>query len=339
MGKLPDRVPVRQDSLEFPPLKDGFLARVPYFSVMAFAMCCIGVVMFSIMMVWSFNATVEQARRALNITDIPWLDKVQLAFIIIAVVMVGLAVVQLCVGALSTGSTREEVYKRLDARQGGRIMCVVAIALAYVLNILWMLAFATTAVFSFVYYIFSELCSSLTSYGDSNCLDFSVFRPLVKDFSDASLVLCGGSVQQFCALTNTVVTWYVVGFIGSMIICLGLIQFMASNAANYSHLRSQNRYIELKELIIAETAADPVPAVHKRHSSGQNGTLRKQYPPPIVGGGPAPPTSYPYPAYPRPHPPMRQGSHGFAGAGGTQRARRNSYHNSMHGSSYWLDQY
>uniref|UniRef100_A0A915CLX6 Uncharacterized protein n=1 Tax=Ditylenchus dipsaci TaxID=166011 RepID=A0A915CLX6_9BILA len=42
---------------------------------MAFVMCFIGVILFSIMMVWSFNASVEQARRALNITDIPWLDK------------------------------------------------------------------------------------------------------------------------------------------------------------------------------------------------------------------------------------------------------------------------
>lgn len=52
------------------------LSRVPHSSLMAFVMCFIGVILFSIMMVWSFNASVEQARRALNISDIPWLDKV-----------------------------------------------------------------------------------------------------------------------------------------------------------------------------------------------------------------------------------------------------------------------
>lgn len=56
--------------------KGACLSRIPHSSLMAFVMCFIGVILFSIMMVWSFNASVEQARRALNISDIPWLDKV-----------------------------------------------------------------------------------------------------------------------------------------------------------------------------------------------------------------------------------------------------------------------
>lgn len=58
------------------PTRDGCFARVPYASVMAFVMCVIGVILFAIMMVWSFNASIEQARRALDIDNIPWLDKV-----------------------------------------------------------------------------------------------------------------------------------------------------------------------------------------------------------------------------------------------------------------------
>lgn len=58
------------------PAKDGCLSRIPYSSVMAFVMCVVGVIMFAIMMIWSFNASVEQARRALDITNIPWLERV-----------------------------------------------------------------------------------------------------------------------------------------------------------------------------------------------------------------------------------------------------------------------
>jgi p-aminobenzoyl-glutamate transporter AbgT len=58
------------------PVDDGCLNRIPYSSVIAFVMCFVGVVMFAIMMVFSFNASVEQARRALEISNIPWLDKV-----------------------------------------------------------------------------------------------------------------------------------------------------------------------------------------------------------------------------------------------------------------------
>lgn len=58
------------------PVDEGCLSRVPYSSVIAFVLCFVGVVMFAIMMVFSFNASVEQARRALDIQNIPWLDKV-----------------------------------------------------------------------------------------------------------------------------------------------------------------------------------------------------------------------------------------------------------------------
>jgi hypothetical protein len=245
---------------------------------------------------------------------------VQLLFIIIAVLMVSLAVGLLCVGALSTGSTREEVYKRLSARKGGRIICIVVIVLAYAINILWMLALAATAILSFIYYIFSGLCSSLTSYSESNCLDFRLFQPLFKDITDAPLIFCGGNAQQFCALTNTVVTWYIVGFIGSLIVCLGLIQFIASNAANYAHLRSQNRYVELQQIVYAETAPNDIVGTptYPTPSFAYNGT--KKYPL-------APPPQSFNQAYPM------DSRH----ASGTVNARRNSYHNSIHGSSHWLN--
>src|SRR4051794_20602466 len=99
--------------------------------------------------------------------------------------MVTVALVLLIVGILSTGSTRETVYSRASARKGGRMFCIVGIALAYMLNILWIAIISITAILSFIYLMFSELCASLTVYTEDSCLNFSVFRPLVKDFSDA----------------------------------------------------------------------------------------------------------------------------------------------------------
>lgn len=64
------------DAVPAYPSKDGCISRIPYSSVMAFVMCLIGVILFATMMVWSFNATIEQARRALDITNIPWLEQV-----------------------------------------------------------------------------------------------------------------------------------------------------------------------------------------------------------------------------------------------------------------------
>lgn len=99
--------------------------------------------------------------------------------------MIIMALFLLCIAVLSTGSTREEVYSHSGARRGGRASCILGMIVAYALNILWLLVLAVTAVLIFVYYIFSGLCASLTVYNENNCLDFSLFRPFVKGFSDA----------------------------------------------------------------------------------------------------------------------------------------------------------
>ncbi len=55
---------------------DDCLGRVPYASVIAAVLCWVGVTMFSFMMAQAVNASVEQARRALRMDNLPWLDKV-----------------------------------------------------------------------------------------------------------------------------------------------------------------------------------------------------------------------------------------------------------------------
>lgn len=66
-------------------------------------------------------------------------------------------------------------------------------------------------------------------------------------------MLCSGNAQQFCALTNTVVVWYAVGFLSSVVVCLGLVQFVASAAANYAHIGNEARNAEINEILLAET--------------------------------------------------------------------------------------
>uniref|UniRef100_A0AC34QQ47 Tetraspanin n=1 Tax=Panagrolaimus sp. JU765 TaxID=591449 RepID=A0AC34QQ47_9BILA len=315
------------------PAKDGCLSRIPYSSVMAFVMCIVGVIMFAIMMIWSFNASVEQARRALDITNIPWLERVHLMFIIVAILMVIISVFLLIIGFLSTGSTREEVYKRADSRRGGRVICVLAMIFSYLLNILWMFMLSITAILSFVYYIFSDLCRHLHGYSEGNCLDFSVFRPLFQDVSHSDLKLCGGNAQEFCALTNTVFSWNIVGFVGAFIICLGLVQFLASNASNYAHVSNEQRYIELKEVLYLDNNLQeyPQPIQQKYYPSKRSWPSPPNIPPPM------PRKQKPMDEFKRSrnhqNPQIRGQSNQM-----TNSTRRNSYQNSIHGSNPWLNQ-
>uniref|UniRef100_A0A0M3HN04 MARVEL domain-containing protein n=1 Tax=Ascaris lumbricoides TaxID=6252 RepID=A0A0M3HN04_ASCLU len=227
---------------------DDCLLRVPYASIMATLLCAVGVSLFAIMMAWSFNASVEQFRRALNTDSLPWLDKVQVFFIVITILMTIAIILLLTVGTLSTGSTRDEIYSGVKGQLGGRIANALAMLLAYILNVCWLICFIFMAILCFIYYIFISLCASLIAYSDSDCLDFGVFRPLFKEISSSSLRLCGGDLQQFCALSSSAFAWFVVGLIGTLLIIKGLMHFLICCAANYAHVTSGTKYADLREV-------------------------------------------------------------------------------------------
>lgn len=64
--------------------------------------------------------------------------------------------------------------------------------------------------------------------------------------------MCGGDVQQFCALTSTAFSWYVIGWVGCVLIILGILLFFGIHASNYAHIGNANRYVELGNLRIVD---------------------------------------------------------------------------------------
>ncbi|CAJ0951579.1 unnamed protein product, partial [Mesorhabditis belari] len=237
---------------------DGCFERLPYASLMATILCIVGVILFSIMMKWGFHALFEQIQRVFRADKWNWLDKVQIFFVITAVVMSLFTFFFVVAGFFSTGATREKLFRDAKSRQGGRCTCVAIICLCYVLLGFWFLAFGVTSAIVVIYHIFDSLCSSLQDYTEMECLDFSVFRPLFDSYNGASLKICGGDVQQFCALSQTAYCWFWVGWAGAVLVIYGLVQFIAANAANYSHIGNAWKYVELHECL-SEAIPPPVP--------------------------------------------------------------------------------
>ncbi|EPB75515.1 hypothetical protein ANCCEY_05381 [Ancylostoma ceylanicum] len=104
----------------------------------------------------------------------------------------------LLVGFSATGATREEIYKRDQAKCGGRCACATAMAWCVVLD----------------------------------------------------LRLCGGDAQQFCALSSTARSWYIIGWVGTCLVILGLAFFLAILSANYAHVGNASKYVELRDLAL-----------------------------------------------------------------------------------------
>lgn len=232
--------------------EDDCFHRIPYASLIGSLLCILGVILFAIMMSWAFNATAEQTRRSLRINDWPWLDKVQVFFIIIAVLMGLFSLFFLCIGFTATGGTRETMYKDDGARCGGKFACVIAMIFDVLLIIAWLFIISIVSWLCIFYYFFNRLCLNLPGYTDGDCIDLHVFWPLVSSFANSNLRMCGGDVQQFCALTSTAFSWYVIGWVGCVLIILGILLFFGIHASNYAHIGNANRYVELGNLRIVD---------------------------------------------------------------------------------------
>ncbi|WKX96808.1 hypothetical protein Q1695_012894 [Nippostrongylus brasiliensis] len=227
---------------------DGCFHRIPYASLMATLLCFIGVILFSIMMTWGSNATAEQTRRILRIQDWPWLDKVQVFFVVVAVLMSIFALFFLLVGFSATGATREEMYKYEKAKCGGRFACAVAMIFCVALLICWLFIISICSVLCSSYFVFDDICTAMTGFSEQDCINLEVLAPVVRSFSAADLRLCGGDAQQFCAFSSTARSWYIVGWAGSCLVILGLAAFLGILASNYAHVGNASRYVELRDL-------------------------------------------------------------------------------------------
>ncbi|CAB3411121.1 unnamed protein product [Caenorhabditis bovis] len=252
---------------------DDCFHRLPYASLIASLLCILGVVLFAIMMSWAFNATAEQTRRTLRIDDWPWLDKVQVVFIVLATIMSFFALFFLCIGFTATGATRETMYKDASARCGGKVACVIAMIFDILLVIAWLFITSIVSMLCVAYFFFDRLCLHLPAYSEADCIDLHVFWPLVASFANSSFRVCGGDAQQFCALSSTAFSWYVIGWVGSVLILLGLLLFFGIHASNYAHIGNASKYIELNHV----ERYDPQPTRGRRYEPSHQTWMNSNY--------------------------------------------------------------
>lgn len=100
------------------------MARVPYATLIATIMCCLGVGIFCGTMYRGATLSSLMMDQVFNFR-LGWLEAVQLIFATIGASMAALGFMILCVGCLATGATRHKVYRAWRTRVGGRISCAV----------------------------------------------------------------------------------------------------------------------------------------------------------------------------------------------------------------------
>ncbi|XP_051164929.1 neuronal membrane glycoprotein M6-b isoform X2 [Leptopilina boulardi] len=235
------------------------MARVPYATLIATIMCCLGVGIFCGTMYRGATLSSLMMDQVFNFR-LGWLEAVQLIFATIGASMAALGFMILCVGCLATGATRHKVYRAWRTRVGGRISCAVFMTITYILQLGWILIFAFMVITTFVFTTFWGLCSNERVKNLEQCIDFSQFSFMFPNkIRPEDLKVCGAQeVKLFCRdYVEKAEVMFILATVASMLVVLSLIHYLMCLSANYAHIRDHEKFQELQELQFLQDPSDP----------------------------------------------------------------------------------
>lgn len=174
------------------------LGRVPYASVLALVLCWIGVGLFCGFLYPAINTSVRQAQDILQL-NVPFLEHIRLAFIIVCVLMIIFSLVLVILASVATGLNRQRIYSGWTSRIGGRIANGIFMTLTYLLYLCWLGAFSTVSIMAFCYVVMSKLCPTQFLAGsNAQCWNFSKFAGLFGQNSvTKTIMICATNLQKY----------------------------------------------------------------------------------------------------------------------------------------------
>ncbi|XP_011499592.1 PREDICTED: neuronal membrane glycoprotein M6-a isoform X2 [Ceratosolen solmsi marchali] len=235
------------------------MARVPYATLIATIMCCLGVGIFCGTMYRgaTFSALMMDQVFHLRLT---WLEAVQMVFAIIGASMAALGFMILCVGCLATGATRTKVYRAWRTRVGGRIFCAVFMTITYILQLFWLVIFAFLVVTTLIFTVFWGLCSNSRVQSLDQCIDLTQFSFMFPNNTRVDdMQICGSQeVKLFCKdYVEKAEVMFILATIATILVILSLIHYLMCLSANYAHIRDHEKFQELQNLQYLQDPGDP----------------------------------------------------------------------------------
>lgn len=230
------------------------LLRVPYATLVATILCCVGVGVFICTLYRIVNVSARELKSIFPFR-FDLLENVRTAFIAVGVFMALVSLIQLVVGILATGSTRAKVYRGWRARLGGRIACAVFMVLTYILQLAWIGIMICMTIMIFVFCVLAEVCNKGCINNEHECIDLRQFLFLFphdkKEFLDQTDKdrLCRYIVQP-CLIP------VYLSFAASIVVVISLVHYLMSLSANYARIKDHEKLKDLQELQYLQDA-DP----------------------------------------------------------------------------------
>ncbi|KAH3833319.1 neuronal membrane glycoprotein M6-a-like [Dreissena polymorpha] len=240
------------------------IGNVPFASLIACIIVFAGVGVFCGTLYRALTIILKSVMEELFGFTVSWLQVLQIVFIIIACVMALYAIMLLIFGFLATGATRKNVYSGASCIMGGRVSAGFFMFISYILNLAWMGVTALCVIPIAGYLMLRSICSTEVYSKDASSLGgycfslthFGIYRN--QSFPPGITppgreALCGHTeLRRFCDNIEISGPLFCVAFVGAVLICLGMLHFMVSLAANYTRIRISKELTDLRDAVDVE---------------------------------------------------------------------------------------
>ncbi|WAQ99808.1 GPM6A-like protein [Mya arenaria] len=175
------------------------------------------------------------------------LEVLQIVFIVIACVMGLFAILLLIFAFLATGATRKNVYSGASCIMGGRISAAFFMFISYLLNLVWLVISAVCVIPIVGYLMVHSICATeVYSIYRNQSYPLGITPPGREQ-------LCGHTeLRRFCDKIEESGPMFCVALVGSVLICLGMLHFMISLAANYTRIRISKELTDYRDAVDME---------------------------------------------------------------------------------------
>ncbi|XP_072040731.1 neuronal membrane glycoprotein M6-a-like [Amphiura filiformis] len=213
---------------------------VPYGSILAAILVCIGVGIFcgtcQVAMIETadmFGVTSDELKdRAQD-----FFGPMQISVYSVTGLMVFMSVLFVFVAFMATAQSKRQIYEDDTVPCGGRCCTTLALIIGYMLTFLWVVingAIILPIIFTIMvsrYYNFLAQNSTANA-----CIDLAYYG--FTDTGGRGTTVCGTEdLNKFGSSADTAFLYYIVAYGGSVIVLLGLVNFLMCFSANWGHLK------------------------------------------------------------------------------------------------------
>jgi len=220
------------------------VGRVPWATLIATVLCVLGVTSFCVAMHRGANFSLRILNDVFRI-DMNWFEAAELTLLVVGAGMAGLGLMILLMGCLSTGATRASVYQSRRGRVGGRVSCAVFMGLTYLLVLIWLVVLMAMSVLTFMYTVAWMQCDTVP---ENQCIDYNQFGFMFpSNAREEDKKVCQGEKKNFCKdFVNNAEVMFIIATVGCFVVVISLIHYLVCLAANYAHIKDQEKFVDLQ---------------------------------------------------------------------------------------------